>query len=119
MFSSTFTVQKASWLSDPNKRWRAGLDKAGLQFRQRLQISNYPPQSATSTYIRTGTLAKKANFRIHEAGDSLTMFFGSTFYLPYLILDGKTRGALWPDKKQELLDYMEAGFKEGIRDYKG
>ena len=117
MFKVEFSVRKAKWLSEPNLRWRAGLEKCGFQYRQRLQRSNYPPQSPTSTYQRTGTLANKAGFKIFEAGN-LTLLFGSTFYLPYLLFDGKKRSALWPGKKDEILQYMQAGFKEGVKDYK-
>jgi len=114
MFKVEFTVRKKAWLSDPTLRWKAGLDAAGLQFRQRLQRSNYPPQPPLSTYIRTGTLANKANFKVYITGGTSTMFFGSTFYLTYL-LNGTEN---WTGKKAEILQYMEAGFKQGIKDYK-
>jgi hypothetical protein len=119
MFKIEFTVNRANWLKNPNMRWRAGLDLAGLQFRQRLQRANYPPQPPMSTYIRTGTLANKANFKIYETGSSMTMMFGSTFYLPYLLY-GTPRWVGWTpyQKKEEILQYMEAGFKEGIKNYK-
>ena len=119
MVKVEFTVKKAAWLSNPNLRWKAGLEKAGLQFRQRLQRENYPPAPPLSTYVRTGTLANKAGFNIYEAGGSVTMFFGSTFYLPYLLY-GTPQWVGWTPfgKREELLQYMTAGFKAGVKDYK-
>lgn len=119
MFKFEFSVKKAKWLANPNLRWQKGLEGAGLQFRQRLQRSNYPPAPPMSTYIRTGTTANKAGFNIYQAGGSLTMFFGSTEYLPYLLY-GTDRWVGWTpwDKKGEILKYMEAGFKKGVKEYK-
>lgn len=120
MFKVDFQVKTAKWIKDPNLRWRAGLEGvqgAGMQFRQRLQIENYPPPPPMSTYVRTGTTAKKAGFRVIETGNTLTMVFGSTFYLPYLLY-GTEHWAGWVGKKEEILQYMEAGFKQGIKDYK-
>lgn len=150
-FSIQFTINRANWLKNPNLRWRAGLDGAGLQFRQRLQRSNYgtPPAGAyPSTYVRTGTLANKAAWRTFETGSSLYMQFGSTHYLQYLwygtgiygyrgqpitpinaqflswqaggewIHAKSVRGTIWEGHMDETVKQMEAGFKEGVRNYK-
>lgn len=120
MFHMDFTVTKAKWLSNPNLRWRAGLEGfngvfgAGLEFRQGLQIQNYPPPPPMAWYVRTGTLAKKANFKVYEAGNTLTMFFGSTFYLPHLLWVAPN----WSTKEPELLQAMRTGFVAGIQAYK-
>lgn len=104
----------ANWLQDPSIRWNAGLENAGLQFRQRLQRENYPPPPPLSTYVRTGTLANKAGFNITEIGKIAEV--GSTFYLPYLIdLDGRPEN--WAGKRDELFQYIQAGFKEGVKNY--
>ncbi len=108
-----FTVRKASWLSNPNLRWKAGLETAGLQFRQRLQRQNYPPPPPLSTYIRTGTLANKAGFSVAEGGSSIVLTFGSTFYLSSLLYDTPN----WSGKKDELIQYMSRGFKDGVKNY--
>jgi hypothetical protein len=119
MFKLEFTVNRAKWLKDPNLRWKAGLDEAGLQFRQRLQRSNYPPPPPLSTYIRTGTLADKAGFKTYVVSGQSTMYFGSTFYLPYLLF-GTPQWVGWTpwDKLGEVLKAMQEGFKKGVRDYK-
>jgi hypothetical protein len=119
MFRIDFTVRKAKWLTDPNLRWNAGLEQAGLQFRQRLQRSNYPPPPPMSTYIRTGTTANKAGFKIYTEAGKLTMYFGSTFYLPYLLF-GTPQWVGWTpwNKREEILEYMTAGFKKGVKEYK-
>jgi hypothetical protein len=114
LFKLEFTVTKARWLDDPNLRWRAGAEAAGVQFRQRLQRENYPPPPPMSTYVRTGTLANKANFAVYEVGGSVIVFFGSTFYLPHLLYITPN----WSGKLPELLDYMQSGFIQGVRDYK-
>jgi hypothetical protein len=83
------TVTRANWLRNPEIRYKAGLGKAGLQFRQNLQRSNYgtPASGGGSGYQQTGTLANKANnpgFVILESYGKLVMEFGSTSYLKYL-----------------------------------
>lgn len=112
MFKIDFTINVKDWMRNPEKRWNAGLEGSGLQFRQRLQRQHYPPQPPLSHYIRTGTLANKAGFNIEDFGR--VMVFGSTFYLPYL-LDGPEN---WAGKRDELFQYMVAGFKEGVKNYK-
>lgn len=113
-----FNVTKKQWLTNPNLRWKAGLEKAGLNFRQRLQRANYPPAPPLSTYIRTGTLANKAGFSIYESGGTITMYFGSTFYLPYLLY-GTPSWVGWTPygKKEEIVEAMKLGFQTGIIGY--
>lgn len=111
MYRVDFTIHMADWMQHPEKRWNAGLEVAGLQFRQRLQRQNYPPPPPMSTYIRTGTLANKAGFNITEFGR--VALVGSTFYLPYL-LEGTPN---WSGKQDELFQYIEAGFKDGVKNY--
>ena len=44
--------------------------------------------------------------------------FGSTFYLPFLLFPMKRTGVpKWPGKREELIQYMQAGFKSGVADY--
>ena len=106
------SVHVADWMEYPELRWNAGLENAGLQFRQRLQRENYPPPPPLSTYVRTGTLANKAGFNIVDFGRVAEV--GSTFYLPYL-LDITPN---WSGKQDELYQYIAAGFKEGVKNYK-
>jgi len=114
MFNLDFTIRMADWMTQPEKRWNAGMENSGLQFRQRLQRENYPPQPPMSTYIRTGTLANKAGFDITEFGK--VALVGSTFYLPYLLaVDGPEN---WSGKLDEIFKYIEAGFKAGVKNYK-
>lgn len=116
MFQLDITITKKAWLSNPKERWNAGLEKAGLNFRQSLSRAHYPPVPPNSTYVRTGTLANKANFRITEPGQ--TMEFGSTYYLPFLLAPARTVQN-WAGKKDEVLKALQDGFKAGVRDYKG
>jgi hypothetical protein len=106
-------IRRAEWLKDPNLRWKAGLEGAGVQFRQRLQRQNYPPPPPMSWYVRTGLLADKAGFNVVEEGGNLVMYFGSTFYLPHLLYVTPN----WSDKYPELVQYMSEGFFQGIKDY--
>jgi hypothetical protein len=110
-FSINLDIKKAAWLDHPAERWNAGLERAGLRFRNQLTISRYPPAPPLSTYVRTGTLAHKANFRITEVGKS--MEFGSTSYLKFLLMPAKTV-MHWQGKRKEVLDAMKSGFKFGI-----
>jgi len=83
--SVEFTVTKKAWLENPKKRWQAGLEGAGLAWRQNLQRSHYGSTGSTwSTYARTGTLADKSNF-IFPKGEGVEVDFISTFYLAYLL----------------------------------
>jgi hypothetical protein len=124
------------------------LQAAGLSWRQNLQRSRYGTSPInTGTYIRTGTLANKTNFRILTVGREMEFF--STFYLKYLLfgtgifgrkhqpirpirapmLVWKThggqlifarsvRGTIWPGKKDEVVTKMMDAFKKGVRDYR-
>ena len=118
MFSITFTVTKQQWIANPRLRWKAGLEGAGIQFRQHLQRSYYPPPPPMTSYVRTGLTADKAGFQIEDNPDSLAMAFGSTFYLPYLLYGTQYWVGWTPwDKKGELLRYMIEGFKQGVKNY--
>ena len=116
MFNVQFKVSRKDWIRDPRKRWNAGLEKAGLNFRQGLQRSHYPPIPPTSTYRRTYTTANKAGFRILVEGAE--MIFGSTEYLKWLLIPAVTVQH-WEGKDQELLQGMQDGMRAGVRDYKG
>jgi len=83
MIELHFDTRTAEWLSNPPERWRAGLERGGLSFRQGLQRSNYAVQRPMSTYRRTGTLANKAAFEVAPSGMEMT--FGATSYLPFLL----------------------------------
>jgi len=113
-FSAQFTVQKKEWLEHPEQRWNKGLERAGMSFHNTLRFSNYPPIPPASTYKRTTATAKKANFRITTEGRE--MEFGSTEYLPYLLIPAKTVQH-WAGKKDEILRNMKAAFKKGIKSF--
>ena len=115
MFGFELNVTKASWLSNPAERWNAGLERAGLEFRQGLQISQYPPAPTTSRYVRTGTLAHKAGFNIVRIGQAMT--FGSTSYLPYLLIPAKSVRN-WAGKREELVQAMSEGFAKGVKEFR-
>lgn len=119
MYKISFSVRNKKWLEDPRLRWKAGLEVAGLQFRQRLQRQNYPPPPPMSTYVRTGLTASKAGFKIEMPGRRLIMWFGSTSYLPALLM-GSEHWVGWTPwkKKEEIIDYMSKGFKKGVVEYK-
>lgn len=116
MYSLQLTITRKEWLRNPEARWNAGLEHAGLQFRQHLQRSAYPPMNPGQTYVRTGTLADKAGFRIEEPGR--VMVFGSTDYLQWLLIPARTVQN-WAGKKDELTDAMKQGFVDGIKNYEG
>lgn len=115
MFHFSIEVKQAAWMSNPADRWNAGLERAGLEFRQGVQISQYPPIPPDSTYIRTGTLAHKAGFSITRFGAE--MQFGSTSYLPYLLRPAKSVQH-WAGKREELVKAMQEGFAQGVKEYR-
>lgn len=115
MFEISVQVHMASWLSNPATRWNAGLEQAGLQFRQHLARATYPPMNPGQTYVRTGTLADKANFNIEEPGK--VMSFGSTDYLQWLLIPARTVQN-WGGKREELFSAMQEGFRIGIAEFK-
>lgn len=115
MFTIDISVSKAEWLSRPTERWNAGLEAAGLAFRQDLQIEKYPPAPAETSYIRTGHTAANAGFNITIVGQE--MQFGSMFYLPYLLF-GTTKWIGWPGKQDEIKSDMIAAFKEGVANFR-
>jgi hypothetical protein len=83
--SMTVQVTKKDWITNPKKRWQAGLEKAGLAWRQNLQRSHYGSTgSSFSTYARTGTLANKSNF-VFPKGEGVQVDLISTAYLSYLL----------------------------------
>lgn len=112
-WSVNFQVTRRDWLRDPKLRWNAGLQYAGLNFRQSLGRSHYPPVPPTP-YIRTYQLADRANFRIVEMG--AVMEFGSTFYLPY-VLQGTEKWQGWSGFLPDMTNSMRDGFAYGIRNY--
>lgn len=84
MFKVQFDIKKAPWLDRPNSRWNAGLEAAGLSWRQELQRSRYGTSPIDSgLYQRTGTLADKTTFEITEEGRSMNLI--SAVYLKYLL----------------------------------
>lgn len=109
-------VNKKKWLSNPKSRWNAGLERAGLNFRQGLQRSHYPAIPPHTQSVRTYMTADKAGFRVVDYGH--IMVFGSTFYLPF-ILDGTRKWEGWPGKKDELRALMEEGFRSAIVEFEG
>lgn len=115
MFTIDLHVTKAEWLSHPAMRWNAGLEAAGLAFRQALQISQYPSAPPETSYIRTGHTASMANYNIEIFGQSMS--FGSMYYLPYLLF-GTSKWAGWPGKKEQITNDMTAAFKQGIVDFR-
>jgi hypothetical protein len=110
----SMNISMRAWMKDPTIRWNAGLARAGMAFHNQLSRTHYPPIPAGSTYTRTFTTAKKANFRITEPGH--VMEFGSTYYLPYLLMPARTV-AHWGSKKDEIKKAMEKGFREGVKDF--
>lgn len=113
-FQFEVTVTKKEWLSNPSKRWNAGLDRAGINYRQRLQRAHYPPIPPGSTYIRTGTLANKATYEIVEFGKTAEL--RGVFYEPY-VLFGTSKWQGWPGKIDELKEYIQSGFKAGVKEF--
>jgi hypothetical protein len=84
-FSIQIDITRKAWLENPKLRWQAGLEKAGIAWRNSLQPSNYGSTGSDwSTYSRTGTLADKSNF-IFPAGEGEEVDFISVFYLSYLL----------------------------------
>lgn len=116
MFEVQITVTKRAWLSNPAERWNAGLDRAGVNFRQHLQRAYYPPIPPASKYVRTGATADRANYNIIEFGK--VMEFGGTSYLTYLLIPARTVQN-WAGKKEELINAMQEGFRDGIVSYTG
>lgn len=112
-FSFTVNITKKKWLDYPPQRWNAGLDAAGLNFRQLLQRAHYPPLPPRGS--RTYQTADQASYNITEVGKE--MEFGSTSYLPFL-LGGTSKMRGWPGKWHELQTGMQAGFRAGVRDYR-
>jgi hypothetical protein len=110
-FSAQFTIQKKEWLEHPEQRWNKGLERAGMSFHNTLRFSNYPPIPPASTYKRTTATAKKANFRITQVGRE--MEFGSTSYLPYLLIPAKTVQH-WGNKRYNIVNNMRNAFRKGI-----
>ena len=85
-FSIQIDVTKKAWLENPKLRWQAGLEKAGIAWRNSLQPSNYGSTGSDfSTYARTGTLADKSNFIFPNGEDGSEVDFISVFYLSYLL----------------------------------
>jgi hypothetical protein len=115
-FSLSLNISKKEWLSQPAKRWNEGLEKAGVNFRQRLQISHYPPIPPNSTYTRTGNTAKVAGSNITKFGERMT--YGSMDYLQFLLMPAKSVKH-WAGKKEEVFKAMQDGFRAGVRDFKG
>jgi hypothetical protein len=99
-------------LSQPAERWNLGLDYAGTNYRQHLQIGYYPPIPPTSSYRRTGNTAKMAQYHITETGR--IMEFGGNSYLKFLLMPSHTVEH-WGGKKRELQTVMRDGFKAGVR----
>lgn len=104
-------ITKAKWLEHPRARWNAGLVRAGMSFHNQLARSKYPEDPPLSTYVRTFTLAKKANFRIVEEGN--IMEFGSTHYLPYLLIPVRN-AQNWAGMKDKIIERMRGAFYRGI-----
>ena len=114
MFSFHVKVTQAEWLKHPEARWNAGLVAAGLNFKQSVSRSHYPPLPVGGH--RTYATADKADFTIVETGRR--MEFGSTFYFPF-ILGGTKKWEGWPGFGGDIVDAMIAGFIAGVRDYAG
>jgi hypothetical protein len=115
MFSFQLDIKTASWMSNPAERWNAGLERAGLEFRQSIQISQYPPIPPNSTYQRTGTTAHKAGFRVTSFGQE--MVFGSTDYLIWLLIPARTVKH-WEPVRPKMIKRMSDGFAKGVKDFK-
>ncbi|HEY5911106.1 MAG TPA: hypothetical protein VJA21_10935 [Verrucomicrobiae bacterium] len=116
MFRIDITIREDDWLKHPAERWNAGLEKAGINFRQGLQRRHYPPAPAASRYVRTYMTADKANFKITEPGK--VMEFGSVSYLQFLLVPTSTV-AHWAGTKDKLVELMQSGFKNGVATYHG
>ena len=85
MFSIKVEITTAAWIKNPKRRWQAGLEKAGLNWRQNLQRSHYGSTgSSFSTYARTGTLANKANYTFPR-GEGTQVNLMATHYLRFLL----------------------------------
>ena len=78
-------VTMKDWIKNPRKRWQAGLEGAGIAWRQNLGRSHYGDTGSDfTTYTRTGTLANKSNF-IFPRGEGVEVDFISVAYLAYLL----------------------------------
>ena len=115
MFTFDLKITKKEWLDHTEKRWNAGLAKAGMAFHNQLSRTHYPPINPDSKYIRTFMTAKKANFKITEIGK--TMEFGSTYYLPYLLMPAKTVQN-WKEKKGQIIEAMKIAYKQGVKEFR-
>lgn len=74
-FDITVEVRKASWLSDPRKRWNHGLKFAGQAWQT--EARKYPPSPPNEGLRGTGTrvmnLGKKAQWEITSEGREMTL----------------------------------------------
>lgn len=113
MFKLELKVTEAEWMKLPAIRWNAGLERAGLEYRQQLQPSGYPPKPPNSSYARKGAaggITSKANFKIITRGKE--MEFGGPYYLKFLLfgtgLFGPTGALIYP-KVANFLVWMGSG----------
>lgn len=114
MITLNFHVTKAEWLNNPNGRWNNGLKRAGANWIGGLK--RYPPKPPRSTYVRTGTLRKKANFLIVEEGKQMDV--GTVSYGRPVLLNSEKRARNWIGKLNEVIEAMKRGFAKGIQENK-
>jgi hypothetical protein len=89
--------------------WRGALGKYPPQIR----VSVQGPQTSKSMgYKRTGTLRKKAGYRL-EVGE---VGLGGVYYTPYVIEPTRGRVA-WPGKEDEAFLAAEKAFAVAFRKY--
>ena len=112
----SLSITKKQWFSQPALRWNAGLNQAGVNWRQHLQRAYYPPAPPNSRYVRTGATADRANYNINDEGKEMDL--GSTSYTIFLLMPARTV-VNWSGKKDEEKLAIEQGFRDGVANYTG
>jgi hypothetical protein len=135
------------WLDAPDEMIHAGLERAGLSYRQSMQMGNLPPIPADG--YRSGTLSNKANYKID--GDNKGMDLTSTYYAKFAIngtgMFGPykfpivpvnafqlswlphgssewahakyTQGYIWHGFRDQLVGKIVDGFIQGMKEFRG
>jgi hypothetical protein len=140
--SFEFNISRKPWIRNPVLRWDAGLQRAGIAWRNTL--ASYPPRES-GCYSRTGTLRDKANFSITEVGREMNLLgvfytryalWGTGIYGPSgtailpkkgkylwfpcgdkLIRARQSSGYIWEGKLEEAATAMKDELKKGIGEY--